>query len=297
MSPVTQWRDGETAYRYPFSSRAYDLPETRLARHGTEDLGTQAWTDRGRLLNRRRDVDFLLPNPDAGRRQRWALRDSLGRRLAVVEKHSNRWDLHHPETNALLYSDYSMKPDQLQVQGIGCMATEELERTNALVAFRATDRSALAEGESIVPFQIRAFIQRRALPARNRRGQPVREGLERYDTGCGGTELPLGRAGRIASPEFRAADDRFVGEDGIERTYCTYNAKSRYGGAIYVLVNTTGVHGGGIVRGVAREGDTFEPVDGFGYCDPNVESGDPAARWTYGRVAGSRLFGWVATRC
>lgn len=297
MSPVTQWRDGEKAYRYPFSSRRYDLPETRLARAGTEDLGTQAWTDRGRLLNRRRNLDFLLPNPDAGQRQRWTLRDSLGRRLAIVEKHSNRWDLHHPETNALLYSDYSLKADQLHVQGVGCMATDALERANALVAFRATDRRALDEGESIVPFQLRAFIARRALPARNRRGQPVREGLERYDTGCGGTELPLGRAGRIVSPEFRAADDRFVGEDGIERTYCTYNAKSRYGGAIYVLVNTTGVHGGGIVRGVAREGDRFEPVDGFGYCDPNVESGDPAARWTYGRVAGTRLFGWVATRC
>ena len=298
---VARWSDGETPYPYPFTrGRPHDLPESRVARLRTEDLGTQAWAERGRELNRRRALDFLLPNPDAGNRQRWTIRDSLGRRLAVVEKHSNRWDLHHPETNELLYSDYTLKPDQLEVQGIGCMADEAREAQSALVAFRAGDRSALAEDQSIVPFQLRGFIARAALPERNRRGQPVREGLEGYDTGCGSSELRAARARTISSPEFVPGPDgdRFLGEDGIARTYATYNAKRLFGrGAIYVLVNTTGVHGGGIVRGVAQVDDTFEEVDGMVYCDPNVTEGKPRARWSYGRVAGTRLFGWLPTRC
>lgn len=297
---MARWSDGERAYPYPFSARRYDLPESRVGQLRTEDLGTAAWAARGRELNRRRDFDSLLPNPDAGRRPRWLLRDSLGRRLAIVERHSNRWDLHDPETNRRLYSDHSEDPDQLELQGVGCMADEERERRSALVAFRVNDRSELEEGESIVPFQLRGFIARAALPARNRRGQPVREGLERYDTGCGSSELAPGRSWAITSPGFEsgADGDRFVGEDGIVRTYTTYNAKPLFGrGAIYVLANTTGVHGGGIVRGVAQVGDTFEELDRMAYCDPNVAEGDPRAQWSYGRIAGTRLVGWIPTRC
>lgn len=294
---MARWSDGEKAYPYPFTrGRPYDLPESRVGELRTDDLGTQAWAERGRELNRRRTFDFLLPNRSARGRQRWRLRDSLGRQVAVVERHSNRWDLHDPVTNALIYSDYSLKSDQLELQGVGCMADEELERTHALMVFRAIDRRAL-DGESIVPFQLRAFIPRVALPRRNRRGQAVAEGLARYDTGCGGSELELRPARPIESPGFDSNADRFVGEDGIERTYATYNAKRPYGSAIYVLVNTTGVHGGGIVRGLARVGDSFEEVDGMAYCDPNVAEGRPRARWAYGRVAGTRLFGWIATRC
>jgi len=293
---MAQWSDGEKPYPYPFGARRYDLPESRVGRLRTEDLGTQAWAERGRELNRRRTFDFLLPNRSAGGRQRWRLRDSLGRLVAVVERHSNRWDLHHPETNALIYSDYSLKADQLEVQGVGCMADEALERTHALMVFRATEREAL-DGASIVPFQLRAFVPRVALPARNRRGQPVAEGLARYDVGCGGSDLELGRARPIRSPGFDVGADRFLGEDGKDRTYATYNAKPPYGDAIYVMANTTGVHGGGIVRGLARVGDTFEEVDSMAYCDPNTAEGRPRARWSYGRVAGTRLFGWIATRC
>ncbi len=292
---MSTWSDAEKPY--PFSLRTHDLPETRFARRRTEDLGTAAWAVRGRYLHMRRPLDFLQGNPSARGRQRWRLRDSLGRVLAVVEKHSNRWDVHDPETNDLIFSDYSLKANQLEVQGIGCMADEALEASHALVAFRATDRRSLGEDESIVPFQLRAFIPRVALPVRNRRDQPVRLNLARYDVGCGGSELPRRPAIRIGSPGFDSREDRFMGEDGRRRTYATYNGKAPYGGAIYVLANTTGVHGGGIVRGVAREGDVFEPIDGFDYCDPNVAAGEPRTRWTYGRVARSRLHGWLPTRC
>jgi hypothetical protein len=65
-----------------------------------------------------------------------------------------------------------------------------------------------------------------------------------------------------------------------------------------MLANTLGVHGGGVVRGVVRAGDAFARADGFGYCDPNVPDGEPGrVRWSYGRVAGTRLRGWLPEGC
>jgi hypothetical protein len=291
------WTDGARPYPYPFRGRANNLPDCRQGRAGTQDLGRDAWIQRGRRLNMRRSLDFLEGNPDENGREYWPLVDSLGRRLAILERHSNRWDLHDPDTGRTIYSDSSRDSDQLLVQGRGGMRTEALMRAHALIAFRANDRRRLPRGASIVPFQLRAFISRRALPPRNRRGQAIRSAVGRYDVGTGGSTLRPAGSDRLRDPGF-AAVDRFVGEDGLRRTYATYNAKAPFGGAIYLLVNTPGVHGGGIVRGVVRVGDSFERADGFDYCDPNVPSGSPAiARWSYGRLSGTRLWGWIPARC
>lgn len=292
---MTQWSNGSAPYPYPYEDIPYNLPELRRALRGTRDLGTDVWARRGRRLSMRRSLNDLEGNPARDGRAVWPLVDSLGRRLAVLEQHSNRWDINDARTGVLIYSDRRRDVDQLQVQGRGCMATTALEREHALVAFRANDPP--QQGASAVPFRLRAFIERRALPARNRRGELVRRLVDSFDPGCGGSRLTIQSQRPVRDPEFEPAQ-RFVGQDGISRTYATYNAKPVYRGAIYVLANTPGVHGGGIVRGVVQAGDSFGRVDGFAYCDPNVPDGDqPRVRWSYGRVIGTRLWGWLPERC
>jgi hypothetical protein len=293
---MVDWSDGERAYRYPFGRGRYGLPESRRARAGTEDWGTQAWRRSGRKLNMRRGLDTLKRNPAVDGRRSWPLIDSFGRQLAIIERQPDRWELRDPATEATIYTAWTLDPRQLEVQGRGCMINDELEARHAFVAFRATDRSGLAQGASIVPYQLRAFIDRSALLVKNQRGQRIRRAIDDYDTGCGGSELRPAAARPLPDPGFRS-EEGFLGEDGKQRSYATYNAKLPFGGAIYFSVNTTGVHGGGIARGVARGGDPFEPVDGFGYADPNVaEDQAPLASWMYGRLAGTRMWGWVPLR-
>jgi hypothetical protein len=172
---------------------------------------------------------------------------------------------------------------RLELQGRGAMVDDALERRHALVAVKAGVR-------------IRAFVETRALPSRNARGQSIREAVGDYDTGHGGSSLPTLPPRPLGDPDF-ATSERFLGTDDIGRTYSTYNAKPHLGGAVYFMVNTTGVFGGGIVRGVARSSTMFQEADRMAECDPNVAAGDPAiCRWVYGRIADTRMWGWVAER-
>lgn len=291
---MADWNDGDGAYPYPFRGRANNLPESRLAARGTADLGTDAWARRGRRLNMRRGLSQLERNPDRDNRRVWPLVDSFGRPLAVLEQHSNRWDVNHPRTGERTYNDGTLDADQILVQGRGCMVDARQERRYALVAFQANDPT--QRGGDIVPFRLRAFVDQRALPLRDRRGRPLRSALDSYDPGCGGSGLRTEAVRPVADPAF-VNSERFLGEDGLARTYATYNSRRLYGGAIYLMVNTTGVHGGGIVRAVIQSADGFARADGFGYCDPNVAQGSAVARWSYGRVEGTRIWGWLAEHC
>jgi hypothetical protein len=287
---VIEWTIAARQYPYPFGPGEHGLPESRSAVHGTSDLGTAEWARRGRRLNMRRALDTLARNPERDGRRSWPLLDSFGRTIALIERHADSWELSDPATGQAVFIDRSLDRRQIEVQGRGCMVDDELERSHALVAFRALDRAALPAGASIVPFRLRAFVDRSALPA------PVRHDVDDYDAGSGGSALTAGTPGELRDPGFNS-DEGFLGEDGKQRTYATYNAKPPFHGAIYFSVNTTGVHGGGIVRGVARAGDAFEPLDEFGYADPNVsDGGEPLATWVYGRLGGTRMFGWVPVR-
>jgi hypothetical protein len=271
------------------------LPESREALAGTLDRGKAALKQLDRKLNMRRRVHTLRPNPELNGRRTWPLLDSFGRQIALIERHANHWELRDPAGERTLFTDRTRNREQIEVQGRGCMISDELEAMHALVAFRALDRSGLPPGASIVPFQLRAFIHRSALPAKNREGKRIRAAIDNYTTGSGGSQLGAAVPQSLADPGF-ASRERFLGEDGKKRSYATYNAKSPFGGAMYFCVNTTGVHGGGIVRGVARAGDPFEQLDRFGYADPNLVDGDPLTRWIYGRLVGTRMFGWIPVR-
>lgn len=112
---------------------------------------------------------------------------------------------------------------------------------------------------------------------------------------CASALVGVVRAGGGDGDQFYG---RF-GPPGGARTYATYNAKAPYGDARYLLINTTGVSGGGIVRAVVRLGDLVNLDDRFDYCDPNFAStrSTPAASWVHGTVTGTRIAGWLPRRC
>lgn len=293
-SGCPDWGDGQNAYPYA----NYDLPECRLAVDATRDYGTQALRTEGTHINMRRDLGMLERNRDAkGNRVRWPMVDSFGRTLAYLEFRKNRWETEHPETGRTIYRDYVLDDDQFTVQGRGCMVSDVLESQYALVAFSANDRSTIPAGASIVPYQIRAFIHRDALPETNAAGQPIRGAIDDYVAGCGASDLTPAAPVALPDTDYDSNAHQFYGEDGRARTYATYNVKHLYQNARYFLINTTGTHGGGIVRGVVQPPDVVGQVDGFGYCDPNGITASPVATWTQARVGATRMYGFLPRRC
>ena len=287
------WSDGATAFAY----ENFDLPECRLGIASLRDYGTQALALEGTEINLRRNLERLLPNPSEKRQRiRWPLLDSFGRTLAYVTRESDHWATWNLK-NRVIYRDYSLDVDQFTVQGRGCMANDTLENQYALVAFAANDRSTIPVGASIVPYQIRAFIDRRALPDTNAAGEPIRTAIDSASAGCGATTLTPAAAATVADPNYDSQADQYYGEDGRARTYATYNTKPLYQNARYVSINSTSVHGGGIVRGVIQQSDLVGQVDRFGYCDPNAIASSAGATWVNGRVGSSRIWGWLPKRC
>jgi hypothetical protein len=287
--------NGTTVYPYPFdpSLGAWDLPECR------EPAPDRATQDYGAVLpdpTMQRALSTFEPNPAEGGRLRWPLLDSFGRALGILERYSDRWEVTDPDTGALVYTDKTLDPDELVVQGRGCMTNDTLQSTYALVAFDGNDRTTIPAGTSIVPYRIRAFMDQHALPL------DVQSSLGSYSAGCGDA---FGRTPAAAAPVDDAAYDsnteKYYGEDGVARTYSNYNVKAPYENARYFIINSTGVHGGGIVRGLVQAGDQIGQSDRFDYCDPNwVASASvtaPVADWLYGQIGTTRMWGWFPLRC
>jgi hypothetical protein len=241
-----------------------------------------------------RALSTFAPNPADGGRLRWPLLDSFGRSLALLERYNDRWEVTDPDTGALVYTDTTLDSDELVVQGRGCMTDDALQASYALVAFDANDRSTIPTGTSIVPYRIRAFIDQRALPA------DVQSSLDSYVAGCGGGfgRTPAAPAA-VDDPAYDSNSEKYYGEDGVARTYSNYNVKPPYKNARYFIINSTGVHGGGIVRGVVQAGDQVGQSDRFDYCDPNYVSSlaAPVADWLYGQIGITRMWGWFPLRC
>ena len=177
------------------------------------------------------------------------------------------------------------------------MVDDALESTHALVAFNALDRNTLTKGATIVPFQHAPSSRARHCrpPASRAAGSAARS---TSTAGCGAPPAKPSAPEQVDDPNFDSNEEQFYGQDGIARSYATYNVKHKYANARYFLIDSTGV-GGGIVRGVVRGADPVEASDGFGYCDPNhIRSlPRPVATWRYGRVVGTRMVGWFAARC
>lgn len=303
------WRDGSNPYPFPFPGGGrFHLPECRIARHGTRDAGSPQG------MHARRYFDALVPLRSRGGRRRWTLVDSFGEPLAVLARQGRLWSVRDPVTGAEIYrGSYGPPPGQprrgfefrtrkFELQGRGCMVNDDLERRYALVVVDVDPNRTRVGGRrlsrrtSVTPLQLRAFVDRRALPRRNWRGQPIAGAVDRFYPGCGGSFLAEEEPLTVSSPRFSERRHYWLGTDGLPRTYAFYNAKANYFGARYFLISTTGVRFGGIARGVVRESHPVTVVDDFGYCDPNGWR-RPAATWSFGRVAGTRMWGWFPRRC
>jgi hypothetical protein len=251
------------------------LPDEREGIYGTRDRGRDAI---GRRLNSRRVFEAFLPNRTG--EVEWSLDDSFGARIAVLRREGRTWQLWSPDASTLVGDDPAPR---FELQGRGAMVDDRLEDRHALVAIKAGAR-------------LRCFIARAALPRRNRAGRAIRSVVDDYDAGRGGSSLATAPPVALHDPDF-AVREGFLGTDDIKRTYTTYNAKPHFGAAIYVMVNTTGVYGGGIVRAVARMGMPFHEADRIGTPDDNVAADQaPVCQWVYGRIGDSRIWGWVAER-
>jgi hypothetical protein len=284
-----------TVYPYPFDRTLgdFDLPECRepAPDRSTHDYGSIAGDPSMQYA-----LGTFAPNPAEGGRLRWPLLDSFGRPLAVLERYSDRWVVTDPDTGALVYTDTTLDTDELLVQGRGCMTDDTLQSAYALVAFNANDRSTIPSGTSIVPYRIRAFIDQHALPT------DVQANLDAYVAGCGSSfGLSPAAAALVADVAYDSNSEKYYGEDGVQRTYANYNVKAPYKNARYFIINSTGVHGGGIVRGVVQAGDDVGQSDEFDYCDPNYVSSTsvtaPVADWLHGQIGTTRMWGWFPLRC
>lgn len=158
--------------------------------------------------------------------------------------------------------------------------------------------------------RVRGFIDRRALPGWA--GFLVNA----FDFGCGATALePLIPAQTLGVHQFKSGygPDRqyligqYFGESAVQLEllpgetrvhnnipYSSYSPKPQFGNAVYAMINSTAVAGGGMVRGIARAGvDEFILHDEMTYCDPNYtlrnmllkRNGRRVSKWTYFEIA------------
>lgn len=301
---------------------APNLPSCRVGVRGSEDRMTRKV---GRYLESLQPIDGAYS---------YAIVDSFGRELttihweddSLIRRHPERWGWYvgakwagHDATRAF------------EVQGSACKLAVMPETTVTgnppapvttyrwvrdpsfvMVAFNpvlgSPNRRYRPNRTSAL--KVRGFVDRRALP------EWMGEEADYHDFGCGGTALtPFLAPQAVADHGFKSGygPDRqymigqYFGETAVQlelvpgenRThnnmpYSVYNPKSQFNNATYAMVNTTGVAGGGMVRGVVRSGaDQITMYDEMSYCDPNFtlrnmllkRNGRRVSKWKYFELA------------
>ena len=122
-----RWDHGDRPYDYPFSLDGDQLPrnalegcwlpDVRRALGGTEDIGTQAWKQRGRDPNARRWFDTLEPNSGRGDRRRWRMFDSFGEELCIIEHDDGCWAISDLDGKEFYRDSVKDRKPRLQLQG------------------------------------------------------------------------------------------------------------------------------------------------------------------------------------
>ncbi|HEV7918312.1 MAG TPA: hypothetical protein VGO97_01940 [Solirubrobacterales bacterium] len=187
------------------------------------------------------------------------------------------------------------------------------DRGFAMVAFNPALGSADRKNRPrrVSDLKIRAFVDKRAIPSW---AFPRMTG---GDFGCGtqvGAEPIVGpqplsyvnfRSGYGPSRQYMIG--QYFGESATQlklmagekrvhnnMPYDVYNARPAFNGAMYAMINTTGVAGGGMVRALVRGGsDQFTLYDEMTYCDPNFtlknmllkRNGARVSKWNYFELA------------
>lgn len=313
--------------KFPGSQRkthypAPNLPSCRVGARGTEDRKTRK---AGRFLE--------MPRPVDGARS-YVIADSFDRPITTITwertspnpRRRSRWGWYvggkwagHDATRAF------------EVQGMGCKLRAQADTVMtgvppvpvtayrwvrdpnfAMIAFNPALGSpgGGSRPNQTSALRVRGFIDRRALPGWTN----IVAGT--YDFGCGSSALtPLFQPQALGAQVFKSGygpDRRYLigqyfGESAVQLEllpgetrvhnnihYSTYNTKPQFDNAAYAMINTTGVAGGGMVRGIARAGiDEFTLVDEMRYCDPNYtlsnmllkRNGRRVSKWSYFELA------------
>lgn len=320
---------GSAVRKAPYPSP--NLPSCRVARFGTED---RAAHKAGKY--------FAMLEPVDGQRS-YQFRDSFDRPIAnlvwrdksPVSYHPSRWGWY---INGKWAGHDATRAFELQATACKLVPTPDLvaggwkwnrDSRYVMVSFApnlgSPGRGAAPKG--VKSLRVRAFLDRRAVPA------ALQWYADTYDHGCGSSLLaPMLAPTLLRAPTFSsgisAARDHLrgyyfgegkttiatlPGERRIDNKFAlsVYNPRPHYNHATYVMVNTTGVAGGGIVRGIVQSTkDRLTVLDEMRYCDPNytlrgmqIRKGkkhykkslyfepytfsaqnQPAVRWIFGRV-------------
>lgn len=315
------WRkfgNGVRHTHYP----APNLPSCRVARRGTEDRTSRK---AGRFFMTLQPVDGVRSYP---------VSDSFGRPMTTIhwedvsqiKRHPERWGWYVGAKWAGRDAERAF-----ELQGDACRLTPVPVTTLAgeppvpvttyrwmrdpnftMIAFNPALGSPGGKSRPgrTAALRVRGFIDRRALPA-------WADAIARaYDFGCGSSPLaPIIAPQALGNHAFKSGYGpgraymigQYFGESATQLTllpgekqvhnnmpYNAYNPKPQFGDATYASIATTGVAGGGMVRGVVRAGvDQFTLLDEMRYCDPNYtlrnmrlkRFGRKVSKWTYFELA------------
>lgn len=299
---------------------APNLPSCRVGRRGTEDRTSRK---AGRFFKTPRVVD--------GKRS-YLLRDTFDRPVATIswtrkspiKRLPNRWGWY---VNNKWAGRYARRAFEVQgnacklrlvssnqlINGVPTTVHQWVPDTNyVMIAFNPALGSPNRKWRpnQTRKLRVRAFIDRRALPSWANRA------ANRHNFGCGSSTLgPIIPQMRLGAYHFKSGYgprrqyivgqyfgesasplDLLPGEKKIHNNipYYSYNPKPQFHNAVYAMINTTGIAGGGMVRGIARaNSDRFTLLDEMSYCDPNYtlrrmllrRHGKRVSKWRYFELA------------
>ncbi|MFY9487520.1 MAG: hypothetical protein WAP35_02325 [Solirubrobacterales bacterium] len=301
---------------------APNLPSCRIGVRGAEDRTSRKVA---------RYVERL--NPINGERA-YILRDSFDRPVAVlrwepkslIKRYPERfgwhvdgkWAGHHARRAFEIQGEACKLRIQTDIVMVGTPPAPVpvrrwvRDRAYAMIAFNPALGSpgGKTRPRKTSDLRIRAFVDKRAIP------WGMGKAVSSTDFGCGTAPIPPMLTGQpLGNPVFKSGygpgrahmigqyfgesaspAELLPGENKIHNNmpYNAYNAKPQFYNAVYAMHNTTGIAGGGMVRGIARaETDEFILHDEMSYCDPNYtlrhmllkRNGRRVSKWSYFELA------------
>ncbi|HEX6713825.1 MAG TPA: hypothetical protein VF066_10580 [Thermoleophilaceae bacterium] len=299
-----------------FDPKDPKLPSCRLGAFGTVDLGRKTGARAGMSAQYHIDKDHgnlgLVPD-----RWRAMMRDSFGNGIARIRRvstcGSRTGKLFEILTHAGRKYCNRVSAVKMTVQGYGCILPSSSARTDWIVfAYNGGDTS----------LQIRGFVWKAGLRRAVAAAITKKNLTDLPDAGCdNGDKTPQHSAHDLTDPNLTGSYFREAAPPPTS-AYKTYNYRTVAGKPgtgtdvkySYVLVNTSAVGSGGIMRAIIpildQAGDkaALDQTDFLGYCDPNGAYRDPTTgdrkvnprvRWSYGEVlyAGveQNIEGWIPT--
>lgn len=291
---------------------APNLPSCRIGLHGSEDR-----------TSRKAGRYFEMPRSLDGYSFVYQLVDTFGRDVttihweddSLIRRHPERWGWYvgskwagHDATRAFELQGNACKltpqPITTVVNGQAVTNIQWVRDPNyVMIAFNPGLGSPNKKyrPNQYGALKVRAFVDRRMLPG------ALSRVADRYDFSCGASALPVAFPTQTLGyfnfksgygPDNLSIVGQYFGEGASHldlipgehklynnMPYDAYNPKPQFNNAVYAMNNTTGIAGGGMVRGIVRAGvDDFTLLDKMNYCDTNF-----TLRYMYLKRNGQRV--------